>query len=256
MAKSSNKPMKRITNLIRKIRSIVIRIILSGRPTIETPDLSIVFAPHPDDEVFGCCGLIQRLIESGKQVEILIMSGGEKSHQGCCDIDPTLLSSHRRQLTLNAASLYGIDAKNIHFFDFPDGGINRSHPKIDQLTTFFQKIIIGQQNVSIFYPHQKGEGWPDHVNTAKIAQTLGDTYCPLAHQYEYCVWFWYYNCWTINRTHAYLVTMDKSAYRKKQSAIVAYTKPCAPCGHPWSGILPQPFLWAFKWRRELFFKVK
>ncbi|MFQ9809237.1 MAG: PIG-L deacetylase family protein [Segatella copri] len=35
----------------------------------------MIVAPHPDDEVFGCCGLMQRLIAQGKRVELIIMTG-------------------------------------------------------------------------------------------------------------------------------------------------------------------------------------
>ena len=36
----------------------------------------LVFAPHPDDEVFGCGGAIMRHLEQGIAVEVIIVSDG------------------------------------------------------------------------------------------------------------------------------------------------------------------------------------
>ena len=46
----------------------------------------IVVSPHPDDEMFGCAGLMSRSIAEGKQVKLIIMTGGGKSLSGCCII--------------------------------------------------------------------------------------------------------------------------------------------------------------------------
>ena len=65
---------------------------------LSSANLSIIVAPHPDDEVFGCCGLMQRLIAQGKRVELIIMTGGGKSHAGCCDIDESELIRQRKNM--------------------------------------------------------------------------------------------------------------------------------------------------------------
>lgn len=61
--------------LIRKVRVQSIHLMTSSLHDLTPANLSVIFAPHPDDEVFGCCGLMQRLIAQGKRVELIIMTG-------------------------------------------------------------------------------------------------------------------------------------------------------------------------------------
>lgn len=48
--------------LIRKVRVQTIHLKTSSLHDLTPANLSVIVAPHPDDEVFGCCGLMQRLI--------------------------------------------------------------------------------------------------------------------------------------------------------------------------------------------------
>jgi N-acetylglucosamine malate deacetylase 1 len=42
----------------------------------------LVIAPHPDDEVLGCAGLIHRVKSSGGKVYVLIMTVGDEKQYG------------------------------------------------------------------------------------------------------------------------------------------------------------------------------
>ena len=53
--------------IIRKVRVQTIHLMTSSLHDLTPANLSVIVAPHPDDEVFGCCGLMQRLIAQGKQ---------------------------------------------------------------------------------------------------------------------------------------------------------------------------------------------
>lgn len=248
--------MKFIIECIRKIRVLTIRQLVSLKSSIPLPSAVIIFAPHPDDEMFGCCGLMQRMLSEGKQVELIVMTGGGKSHSGCCSIDEETLIRHRRELTIKAAAIYGLSKEHIHFLDFPDGGISQEHHEVTKLCTLLDSLIKDDTEAAVFYPHHKGEGWSDHIRTAEIAADLCKALYPNVTQYEYCVWFWFYNCWKIDWRHAHVLHMDKREYICKQEAINAYILPQAPCGKPWSGVLPKVFLWANKWKKELYFEVR
>lgn len=248
--------MKFIIECIRKIRVQTIRQLVSLKSSIPLPSTAIIFVPHPDDEVFGCCGLMQRMLSEGKQVELIIMTGGGKSHSGCCSIDEATLVSHRRELTIKAATIYGLGKEHIHFLNFPDGGICKEHPEMTKLRSLIETLLDGKRDVAVCYPHRKGEGWLDHIHTAEIAADL----CNEAHahvtQYEYCVWFWFYNCWKIDWHHARILHLNKRENLCKQEAINAYILPQAPCGKPWSGVLPKVFVWENRWNKELYFQVR
>lgn len=246
---------KRIKNIIRKMRVDLLRCACIGRREMRIPSTAILIAPHPDDEVFGCCGLMQRMLAKGKRVELIVMTGGGKSHSGCCTLDEVTLIAQRRKLTLKAAALYGLSKEHIHFLDFPDGGVSKEHPEVVRLRSLLEVLLRGCRNAAVVYPHRQGEGWPDHIHTAEIVADLCKEQQAEVKQYEYCVWFWFYNCWRIDWRNARILRMDKREYRCKQEAINAYILPKAPCGKPWSGVLPEVFVEANRWKKELYFEV-
>lgn len=43
---------------------------------------AVVIAPHPDDEVLGCGGLLQRLAEAGRTLQLISVTDGSASHPG------------------------------------------------------------------------------------------------------------------------------------------------------------------------------
>lgn len=212
----------------------------------------VIVAPHPDDEIIGCAGLIQQLLSTGKRVDIIYMTGGGKSHSGCCDIDETTLIENRRNLAKKTAAILNLSQEQLHFLDYPDGGIAYECEETGKLNS----LLKGLYPETVFIPY-KGEGWNDHIKTGEIVKSLlKNSNTTTIDIYEYCVWFWYYNTWDIDWKNARVVTMTKDQHRKKLQAIDTYIKPTAPCGKPWSGVLPKVFVWANKWRKELYFKVK
>lgn len=108
----------KLKDIIRDIRVKLIHLeLFCKRPIIQTDNKNIIIvAPHPDDEAIGCSGLIQRMIENGKQVHVVILSGGGKSHQGCCHIDSSTLIDSRRNLSRKAAEILGLPLNQLHFF--------------------------------------------------------------------------------------------------------------------------------------------
>lgn len=245
-----------LKDVIRIIRVWMIRAIVSRKVMRQLPARAVVMAPHPDDEVFGCCGLMQRMLAAGRQVDLVIMTGGGRSHSQCCRISEEELMAHRRNLTRTAASIYGLPEEHIHFLDYPDGGIDRNHPETSRLDECLRTLLDGNEEISVFYPHSRGEGWPDHRQTGEIAKSLCASLPVRTILYEYCVWFWFYNCWSIDWGKAAVLRLNRQEYAVKRKAVDAYTDPLAPCGKPWSGVLPAVFLWASRWDKELYFKVK
>ena len=237
-------------DFIRQIRILLFRALFYNTLELVIPDRVLIVAPHPDDEVLGCSGLIQRLLRDGKQVDVVILSGGGKSHAGCCKIDESTLIESRRNLSRKAAEILGLPLEHLHFLDYPDGCIAFDCSETERL----KKLIDTLLPESIFVPH-KGEGWSDHLEAGRIVRNLvGET--SGVSLYEYCVWFWYYNVWNIDRKNAYVLKMTKEELSHKNEAINAYIQPKAPCGKPFSGVLPPVFVWANRWRKELYFRIK
>lgn len=237
-----------IKNTLRKSHIIWLRHIASSSHEIQVSGRIVVVAPHPDDEVIGCGGLIARLVGMGNAPQIVVLTGGEGSHAGCCKLSDKDIKDARRRLTRDALFILGVPNQNIHELDYPDGGISFGNKQTDEL----KKLINQIQPQTVFVPHW-GEGWPDHVKTAEIVKSLTQ---PGTIIYEYCVWMWYYNVWRgLDWKNAAVLKMSPEEHVLKLRAMDAYTKPLAPCGNPWSGILPPIFLKAHRGRTELYFRT-
>lgn len=205
---------------------------------------TVIVAPHPDDEVLGCGGLMQRLITQGHEVHIVFMTGGEGSHRNCCNLLEDQIKEARRRLACQINPTLGVGVSHLHFLNYPDGGINKKSGE----TIHLKELLVKLNPSTIFVPHW-GEGWPDHLNSAEIVKEIMNDKATI---YEYCVWMWYYNVWHLDWKHTQIFRMTASEHYQKINAINSYTTPIAPCGCPWSGVLPMVLLRATKWKNELF----
>ena len=241
---------KYIKQALIKFRLFILRrrAILSGNFKSLNVATTVIVAPHPDDEVFGCGGLVARMVGEGNFPHIVIMTGGEGSHCGCCNIPTDEIVAARRGLTRDALARLGVPQENIHELDFPDGGISSSDCRVKHLVTLMQRL----NPQSVFVPH-RGEGWNDHVKTAEIVKSI----LPVDTEvWEYCVWMWYYNVWSLDWKNARVLHMTENEYELKLRAMDAYVKPLAHCGNPWSGVLPKLFIDANSWNKELYFRSR
>ena len=208
----------------------------------------LIVAPHPDDEAIGCGGLTARMVGSGCMPHVAILSGGGKSHAGCCTLNEAEIVAQRRQLTTKAACCLGLGDNHVHHLNFTDGSINGESTEVQHLKELLDEL----QPKTVFIPHW-GEGWPDHLKAAEMMKTIVAPDCEI---YEYCVWAWYYNVWRLNWQQARVLWMSDEEHHQKLQAVAAYITPLAPCGKPWSGVLPKLLLKAAKWNGEIFFKTR
>lgn len=209
----------------------------------------MIIAPHPDDEVFGCGGLIARLVAEGNAPHVIVLTGGGGSHRGCCSTSESDIISERRGLTHKAMSVLGLPESHLYELDFTDGHINESNPEeTDKL-----KALISEINPDVILVPHHGEGWPDHLAARDLGIELAGDETAV---YEYCVWMWYYRQMNLDWKNAYVLQMTEAEHKKKLESIETYHSALAPCGKPWVGVLPKLFVKANSTNLELFFKVK
>lgn len=238
-----------IKDCIRSIRIAILHNRSEKRPHINISGKVIIIVPHPDDEAFGCGGLITRLCAEKNPPHIALLTGGGGSLRGRSDISETDVVNARRKLTLDSARQLGLPEENILFFDFKDGDIAaRPESGMSRL----RKMIEDLKPDNILVPHS-GEGWPDHLTAREIGIEIAPTRTAV---WEYCVWMWYYNVWNLDWKNAAVLRMSESEHAAKQRAVDAYVTPLAPCGAPWSGVLPKPFLKAHRSKTELYFRIR
>lgn len=210
----------------------------------------IIIAPHPEDEVLGCGGLITRMTASGSPPHIIVLTGGERSLGSESGIKEVEIKKARRNLTRKALTELGLPMENLHEFNLADGHIGES---TEEQLNEVRECIIGLNPDMLLVPHW-GEGWPDHINVSKLFTKGLPNNCEV---WEYCVWMWYYNVWRgLDWKNASVLRLTKEEQSLKNRAIDEYVLPLSPIGRPWSGDLPPIFLKAARGPVELYFKCQ
>ena len=102
-------------------------------PLISRSTRLMIFSPHPDDETLGAGGLIQRVVEAGGRVRVVFMTNGDGFPEGVEMEDHTSRPSAwdynkygeiRRIEALSALADLGMNAHDVIFLGFPDGGLS------------------------------------------------------------------------------------------------------------------------------------
>lgn len=114
-------------------------------------DKILVIAPHPDDEVLGCGGVIHKYSNLGKEVYVLIVTKGSPKLYEQSRIDNV------RNEALNAHGLLGV--KETFFFDY-------HAPELDiisqaQISRSIADVIKKLGCDTLFIPH-RGDIHSDH----------------------------------------------------------------------------------------------
>lgn len=81
----------------------------------------LVLAPHMDDEVIGCGGLIRRFAQAGTRVAVAFLTDGAPERLRHPDLEG--LRRDRRRESLRAIEILGADEPI--YLDFPDGELSR-----------------------------------------------------------------------------------------------------------------------------------
>jgi LmbE family N-acetylglucosaminyl deacetylase len=255
--------MQRLKYIVTFIRQFFLRICaqLTSTPFSEEGSILII-APHPDDEVLGCGGLIANQTANKQKTNILFVTKGEASHNGCCDTSTIEIATQRCHCTISSNEILGVPKEHLHFLEGEDGSLPRKgQDGFNELALKIASYIEKSKPEIIFCPHPF-EGWSDHmaaeeltISALKMIKILP---MPPPRLYHYCVWFWYSmplrKAWHIDWQNSHLLDISKQTLLKQQ-AMENYLNALSPCGNPWIGKLPPQFLRAFNWNKELFFEV-
>ena len=173
---------------------------------------------------------------------LIVLTGGERSHDGCCRIEGEAVKWARHDLARKATMHLSLHEDSIVFLDWGDGRIAESEPdergrRVEEIAGWIGRL----RPEAVFAPHPF-EGWPDHEAAERITRAAIERSGVACRLYHYCVWFWFSmplrKALRIDWRKARLLDIT-DVYEKKQAAMDAYLKPNAPCGNPWSGVLPR-----------------
>lgn len=179
----------------------------------------VVVAPHPDDEVLGCAGILSGM--KGREADVLMVAvtDGEASHPGSVDWTPSRLGQQRPLESRQALDLLGLNTRELNWrrMRLPDTGVAG---QADRLVERLLEIIRPGDRVITTW---RRDGHCDHESTG------GATARVVAQQQAFLIevpiWAWH---WArpedprIPWIRARKFMLDAQVLARKRSAIHAH----------------------------------
>jgi LmbE family N-acetylglucosaminyl deacetylase/GT2 family glycosyltransferase len=127
--------------------------------SLDGVDRVLCVAPHPDDEVFGCGGLLAAWVDRGCAVHTLILTCGQQDQSAQAAGEGADLAAQRRQESVRAAAELGTPAPS--FLDLPDRALRYDSALVAALSQ-----AIAQHSPQVLLLPSLSEPHPDHQAAA------------------------------------------------------------------------------------------
>lgn len=217
---------------------------------------TLIVAPHPDDETFGCGALISLKRRLGVAVRVVFLTGGE-SVGSCEGQERETVISARRLEAETACRHLGLEPGDLRWLAFPDRGVPRlGGAGFENALSLVAAELDAFSPGEVFCPHPLDS----HRDHAAAAELVGEAARRASKPFiviHYPIWMWYHASTGLSRRlkadRAW--RLDGGPVRsRKRAAMAAYLEAQkALNGLPYCGKLPWAFLWNFRRRNELFF---
>jgi LmbE family N-acetylglucosaminyl deacetylase len=207
---------------------------------------AIVVAPHPDDEVLACGGLLQLLQAQGTRTVLLAVTDGDASHPGSTLLPPDTLARLRPQETVAALRALGLgptagagagsamrtgsdagsEAGAVARAPAPpqvlrarigDGQVGAN---IEQLQTLLHQLLRPADTVFVTW---RQDGHPDH-EACGLAAAMAARVCG-ARLVEMPVWTWHWAAPGDNRVpwhRARRLDLSPEVVQRKRQAVACF----------------------------------
>lgn len=147
------------------------------------PERVHIVAPHPDDEVFACGGVLQQCAAANIDVWVWAVTEGERSHPPTPQRSTEALAQQRAAESHAALALLCPRAKRIAL-GFPDGAVSNVEARLQAVLA-----QAWQAGEAVFAPWHL-DGHPDHEATAR-ASRLAARHAQCVY-YEVPIWGWHW----------------------------------------------------------------
>lgn len=177
----------------------------------------LIIAPHPDDEVLGCGGLLQMLAAVNCEVTLVAVTDGAASHPGSRLWPPERLASVRPAETTEALQILNLSNINVVRAGIQDGEVKTNERPLAAL------IARLAQPDDVIFSTWRHDGHPDHeasYGSAVIAASQSG-----ARLIELPIWMWH---WArpgdprIPWHRMCRVALEKNIIDRKRAAVQCY----------------------------------
>lgn len=185
----------------------------------------VVVAPHPDDEVLACGGLVFEHVARGGEVCVIGVTDGEASHPDSEVWTRTTLAEQRRCESAAGLRLLGVAESQVVRLGFPDGLLARYAGPLREALG----LCVRPDDVVVCT--WQLDGHPDHEAVGAAAQTACDD--AGAQCLQVPVWMWHWSCagddavpWHLLRA----LPVSPTALARKRAALSAHVTQLTPRG--------------------------
>jgi LmbE family N-acetylglucosaminyl deacetylase len=147
----------------------------------------IILAPHQDDEVIGCGGLLAAATHAGIAPAIVFVTDGSGSHPNSRAYPRDALIALRQREARGAAHVLGIEPERLHFMRIRDTEAPHDGPALVAAVDRIVSTIVTYPKPVIFAPWDHdphGDHQAVHKMAVHVARAL------TARHLSYLVWGW------------------------------------------------------------------
>ncbi|MGE1173226.1 PIG-L deacetylase family protein [Pseudomonas sp. BW7P1] len=194
---------------------------------------AVIIAPHPDDEVLGCGGFLQRLASAGRSLQLISVTDGSASHPGSTRWPVERLSVVRPQESAEALRRLGLPMHQLQWLrgGFPDTQVAaRESSLCDYLAGYLQAG-------DVVFSTWREDGHSDHEAVGRAAVEAARRVGARCH--ELPVWTWHWADPEDARVpweRARKIALSKMQIARKRHAIHAFASQLE--GDPDAGLAP------------------
>lgn len=220
--------------------------------------VTVVIAPHPDDETLGCGGLIASKRLQGLPVHVIYITDGGTSHPDHPAITQDQLASLREQEARRALAILGVETPAIHFLRARDGTLAWLGAGEAETLAARLRILLNTLSPDEVFTPLRWDGSSEHEATFKLLTRAlaGVRHAPRL--YEYPVWSWWNPLLLIRPIlqSGMVVRHTFTGYEDlKRSALAAYESQTLPTPPSPEAVLSPRFIKLFSRPEEFFFEV-
>jgi LmbE family N-acetylglucosaminyl deacetylase len=156
---------------------------------VDAPGPTVIVAPHPDDEVLGCGGIIALLQQAQIPLRIVVVSDGAASHPGSLRYPPPALSALRRAESLAGLACLGVEAEQVTFLGLPDGAVPRGDAPADaRAVALARGTLLGWPVAQTVLLPWRRDPHDDHRASRSLFACALDSMPSAIRRIEYPIW--------------------------------------------------------------------
>ncbi|SEE22775.1 PIG-L deacetylase family protein [Pseudomonas coleopterorum] len=160
--------------------------LIDAQTLVPAGSRAVIIAPHPDDEVLGCGGLLQLLAQLERPILIISVTDGSASHPGSQTWTAERLSAVRPQESNEALRRLGLPLYSLQWIrgGFADSGVARDEQR---LTDFIQRYLKPND---VVFSTWCNDGHTDHEASGRAGATAAAAVGAVHHELPIWTWHW------------------------------------------------------------------